>query len=223
MKILLIEDDQAVAKAVTWGLRNERFNVDHAPNGILGLRMAVSNAYDLIILDLLLPDKNGEDVCKQLRNANFDTSIIVLTALGDLNSKMKLFDFGADDYITKPFAFQELLARIKSAMRKKKIELSNILVYEELQLDLKKHEVARAGSKINLRSKEIKILEYLMRHAEQVLTREMILNYVWGPTVERYTNVVDVHVHHLRNKIDKPFNKKLLKTISNVGYKISKT
>lgn len=222
MKVLLIEDDQSIAKAVSWGLRNERFNVDYAPNGTIGLRMAVSNAYDLIILDLLLPDKNGDQICAQLRNANFTTPIIVLTALGDINSKVKLFGIGADDYLTKPFEFQELLARIKAAMRKQKIELGNMLMYEELRLDLRKHEVTRDGNKIELREKEIKILEYLMRHAEQVLTREMILNYVWGPTVERYTNVVDVHMHHLRKKIDKPYGKKLLKTISNVGYKIGK-
>ena len=222
MKILLIEDDYSIAKIIILGLRNERIYVDHAPDGISGLKMAASTAYDLIILDLLLPGKNGDEICRQLRNANYNTPIIVLTALNDLNSKIKLFNLGADDYITKPFEFEELLARIKSSMRKQKIELGAVLLYDELKIDLKKHEVTRKGNKIDLREKEIKILEYLMRNAEQVLTREMILNYVWGPSVERFTNVVDVHIHHLREKIDKPYNPKLVKTVSNVGYKISK-
>jgi two-component system copper resistance phosphate regulon response regulator CusR len=222
MKILLIEDDYAIAKIIILGLRNERIYIDHAPEGISGLKMAASTAYDLIILDLLLPGKSGDEICKQLRNANYNTPIIVLTALNELNSKIKLFNLGVDDYITKPFEFEELLARIKSSLRKQKIELGNILAYAEVKMDLKKHEVTRKGNKIDLREKEIKILEYLIRNAEQVLTREMILNYVWGPTVERYTNVVDVHIHHLREKIDKPYNPKLVKTVSNVGYKISK-
>ena len=222
MKILLIEDDQSIAKIVIWGLRNERIHVDHAPDGLTGLKMAASTAYNLVILDLLLPGKSGEDICKQLRNANYNTPIIVLTALGDLQTKIKLFNLGADDYLTKPFQFEELFARIKSSMRKQKIELGNVLAYEDIKLDLKKHEVTRKGSKIDLREKEIKILEYLIRNAEQVLTREMIINYVWGPSVERFTNVVDVHIHHLREKIDKPYQSRLLKTVSNVGYKISK-
>jgi DNA-binding response OmpR family regulator len=222
MKILLIEDDQSIAKIITLALRNERINVDHAADGLIGLKMAASTSYDLIILDILLPGKNGDEVTKQLRNASYETPIIVLTALGDLDSKIKLFNLGVDDYLTKPFQFPELLARIKSSLRKQKMEIGNVLLYEDLKLDLKKHEASRSGVKIPLREKEIKILEYLMRHPEQVLTREMILNYVWGPTVERFTNVVDVHVHHLRDKIDKPYETKLVKTVSSVGYKMSK-
>ena len=222
MKALLIEDDQGIAKVLGLALREERFDVDHAPDGAKGLRMAVASGYDIIILDLLLPEKNGDEVCKQLRNAGIQTPIIALTALSDLNTKVRLFNLGVDDYVTKPFEFQELFARIKSCLRKQKIEVDSLLKYEDLILDMKKREVSRAEQKIDLRDKEIKILEYLMRHAEQVLTREMILNYVWGPGIERITNVVDVHMHHLRDKIDKPFSKKLLKTINNVGYKISK-
>ncbi len=220
MRALIIEDDPSVAKIVTLGLKNERFDCDHAPEGSTGLRMAVANTYDVIILDLMLPGRNGEEICRMLRNANFNNVIIALTALGDLNTKIKMFNLGIDDYMTKPFEFPELFARIKSSLRKQKIDLGNILTYDDLKLDLRKHEVERKGSKIELRDKEIKILEYLMRHAEQVLTREMILNYVWGPSVERYTNVVDVHVHNLRDKIDKPFGTKLLRTVNNVGYKL---
>jgi|SRR5579872_190067 len=223
MKILLIEDDSAIAKLITWGLRNERIDVDHAPDGMTGLKMAASSGYDLIILDLLLPgNKNGDEVCKQLRNANYNTPIIVLTALSDLGSKIKLFNLGADDYMTKPFEFEELFARIKVLMRKQKVELGNQLAYEDIKIDLKRHEVTKRGNPVPLREKEIKILEYLIRNAEHVLTREMILDYVWGPATERFTNVVDVHIHHLREKIDKPFKTKLVKTVSNVGYKISK-
>ena len=222
MKILLIEDDSSIAKLITWGLRSERIDVDHAPDGLTGIKMAVSSRYDLIILDLLLPGgKSGEDICKQLRNANYMTPIIILTALGDLSSKVKLFNLGADDYMTKPFEFDELFARIKSLMRKQKVELGNLLSYGDIKIDLKRHEVTKRGSHVNLREKEIKILEYLVRNAEQVLTREMILNYVWGPATERFTNVVDVHIHHLREKIDRPFQSKLVKTVSNVGYKLS--
>lgn len=221
MKILLIEDDPSIARVIGLGLRNEQITVEHAYDGVRGLKMAASTAYDLVLLDLLLPGKNGDEVCKQLRGANFTTPIIALTALGDLTTKIKLFNLGVDDYITKPFEFPELLARIKSSLRKQKVEVGNTLFYGGLALDQKKHEVKRDGVPIVLRDKQMKILEYLMRHPEQVLTREMILSYVWGPHVERYTNVVDVHVHHLRDKVDKPFSKKLIKTINNVGYKIT--
>jgi DNA-binding response OmpR family regulator len=222
MKILLIEDNDGIAKETAGSLKAERFEVDRAPDGLSGLKMAVASSYDVILLDLLLPNKNGDEVCKQLRNAGINTPIIALTALGDLNTKVKLFDLGVDDYLIKPFEFPELLARIKSALRKQKIELGNVLHYDSLTLDLRRHEVNREGKPIELRDKELRILEYLMRHAEQVLTREMILNYVWGPGVERYTNVIDVHMHHLRDKMDKPFSKRLIRTINNVGYKMSK-
>lgn len=223
MKILLIEDDNTIAKLISWGLRNERIDMAQAPDGVTGLKMAASSGYDLIILDLMLPGpKSGEDVCKQLRNANYNTPIIVLTALNEVETKVKLLGIGADDYMTKPFDFEELFARVKVLMRKQKIELGNLLAYDDIKIDLKRHEVTKGGNKVAMREKEIKILEYLMRNAEQVLTREMILNYVWGPSTERYTNVVDVHIHHLRDKIDKPFRSRLVKTVSNVGYKISK-
>ena len=222
MKILLVEDDPAISKLISWGLRDERIDVDAAPDGMTGIRMAAAGAYDLVILDLLLPGRTGEEVCKQLRNAGFTMPIIILTALGDLQSKVRLFNLGADDYITKPFEFDELYARIRALMRKQKIELGNTLAYGDIKIDLKKQYVTKSGSPIDLRQKEIKILEYMVRNAEQVLTREMILNYVWGPATERYTNVVDVHIHHLREKIDKPFKSKLIKTVSSVGYKLSK-
>jgi DNA-binding response OmpR family regulator len=222
MKVLLIEDEETISKEVTLALREERFDVDRTPDGAVGLKMAVANTYDLIIMDLLLPSKNGDEICKQLRNATINTPIIAVTALTDLHTKIKLFNLGVDDYLTKPFQFEELFARIKSCLRKQNVEVSSVLEYDDLKLDLKRREASRAGKKIELRDKELRILEYLMRHAEQVLTREMILSYVWGPGIERFTNVVDVHMHHLRDKVDKPFDKKLLRTVNNVGYKICK-
>jgi DNA-binding response OmpR family regulator len=222
MKVLLIEDEETISKEVSLALREERFDVDRASDGAMGLKMAVANTYDLIIMDLLLPNKNGDEICKQLRHAQINTPIIALTALSDLHTKIRLFNLGVDDYLTKPFEFEELFARIKSCLRKQNIEVGSLLEYGELSLDLKRREAKRAGQKIELRDKELRILEYLMRHPEQVLTREMILSYVWGPGVERFTNVVDVHVHHLRDKIDKPFSTKILRTVNNVGYKICK-
>lgn len=222
MKILLIEDNDGIAKETTTALKAERFDVDRAHDGLSGLKMAVASSYDIILLDLLLPNKNGDEVCKQLRNAGITTPIIALTALSDLSTKVKLFNLGVDDYLVKPFEFPELFARIKSALRKQKVELGNVLHYDTLTLDLRRYEVNREGKQIELRDKELRILEYLMRHAEQVLTREMILNYVWGPGVERYTNVIDVHMHHLRDKVDKPFHKRLIRTVNNVGYKMTK-
>lgn len=222
MKILLIEDEPAIAKIVSSALRYERISVDIARCGKAGLRLAVANKYDLIILDYKLPDKNGDEVCTQLRSANFDLPIIILSAIGDSENKVRLLDIGADDYITKPFQLAELFARIRVALRKQKIEFGTILSYDDLRLDLKKHSVERRGNKIQLRDKEIRILEYMMRHPEQVLTREMILSYAWGPNTERFTNVVDVHMHYLRDKVDKPFGEPMIQTVNNVGYKLSK-
>ncbi|MEK7075211.1 MAG: response regulator transcription factor [Patescibacteria group bacterium] len=222
MKILLIEDEPSIAKIISSALKYERINVDIAKCGNAGLRMAVANKYDLIILDYKLPDKNGDEICLQLRNANFDMPIIVLSAIQDYENKVKLLDVGADDYITKPFELAELFARIKAALRKQRIEFGTILSYDDLRLDLKRHSVERRGNKIRLRDKEIRILEYMMRHAEQVLTREMILSYAWGPNTERFTNVVDVHVHNLRDKVDKPFGIHTIQTVNNIGYKLSR-
>ncbi len=222
MKVLVVEDDPAIAKVLTIGLNNERINVEHAANGVAAINMAIANAYDVIILDLMLPGKEGDEVCRILKNAKINSAIIALTAADDVKTKLKMFNLGVDDYIVKPFDFDELFARLRASMRKNNLSGESLLTYDDLHLDLHRHEVDRQGMPIPMRDKEIKMLEYFMRHAEQVLTREMILNYVWGGHVERYTNVVDVHVHNLRDKIDKPFGKKTLKTVNNVGYKLQK-
>jgi len=215
MKVLVVEDDQDIAKVLSIGLRNERMTVDHASDGITAINMAVSNAYDIILLDLMLPRKEGDEVCRILKNAKIKSAIIALTCVEDVKSKLKMFELGVDDYVVKPFDFDELFARMRAALRKYNISGEKLLIYHDLRLDLGRHEVDRQGKEIILRDKELKMLEYFMRHSEQVLTREMILNYVWGGHVERYTNVVDVHIHNLRDKIDKPFGTK-------VGYKLSK-
>ena len=222
MKILLIEDDPSITKVITWGLKSERIDVDTAQNGSRGLRLAASNTYDLIVLDLLLPEKNGDEVLKQLRFSKNTVPIVVVTGVADLQTKVRVFGLGADDYITKPFEFAELMARIRAALRKHNVEVADAIAFGDITIDFKRHEVKRRGHVIQLREKEVKILEYLIRHEGQVLTREMIMNYAWGPTVERYTNVVDVHIHHLREKIDRPYSTNLVKTVSSVGYKISR-
>jgi DNA-binding response OmpR family regulator len=221
MKVLVIEDDLELAKLIALGLQTERFNVDIALDGMQGLKMAASGGYDAVVTDLMLPEKNGHQICTQLRNAKFAMPIIALTAVSDLDTKLKLFNSGVDDYITKPFEIKELSARIRSCLRKQKIDFADILKYKDITLDLKKKYVERSGIKIILKEKELKILEYMMINPEQVLSREMILSYVWGPAVERYTNVVDVHIHKLRNKIDNGFGKKLIRTVSGSGYKIA--
>ncbi len=222
MKVLLAEDDQDIAKVLGIGLRNERMQVEHAATGFAAINMAISNSYDVILLDMMLPDKDGDEVCRILRNAKVKSSIIALTCVDDIQSKIKMFNIGVDDYITKPFDFDELFARIRASMRKYNIAAENILTYGDLTLDLTRHEAVRANKIIPLRDKELKILEYFMRHQGQVLTREMILNYVWGGHIERFTNVVDVHVHNLRDKIDTQADNKLIKTVNSVGYKFGK-
>ncbi len=222
MKILLVEDDPSITKVITWGLQNERIDVDTASNGTRGLRLAASQSYDLIVLDLLLPEKNGDEILKQLRFAKHNVPIIVVTGVSDMGTKVRVFGLGADDYVTKPFEFGELMARIRAALRKHSVEVLDTITFDDITIDFKSHQVTRRGKVVPMREKEIKILEYLIRHEGQVLTRDMIMNYVWGPTIERYTNVVDVHIHHLREKIDKPYSTTLVKTVNNVGYKISR-
>lgn len=219
MKILVVEDDLKTADHLIFGLRNEYINVEHAADGSSAIEKISNNIYDLIISDLVLPFKNADEIIQHLRSTGKNIPVIILSAVQDLEAKIKLFSLGIDDYITKPFSFPELLARTKTLLRKNKIDTGSTLAYQDLQYDLKKQEVLRDGIKLTLRAKELKILEYLMRHNGQVLTREMIKNYVWGSDIERRTNVVDVHIHHLRKKIDYKFSKKLIKTISCTGYK----
>jgi DNA-binding response OmpR family regulator len=222
MKILLIEDDPEIARYLLNSLRIEPCEVCIAADGHAAIRAAMASTYDLILLDLGIPGRSGAEVLKHLRDANVQLPIIIVSATTDTDTKVRMFDLGADDYVEKPFAYAELLARIRSLMRKQKIAVGAKLAYHDILLDLKKRQASRNGNILSLREKEIRILEYFLMHPEQVLTREMIMNYVWGPSVERATNVVDVHIHYLREHIDKPYAAPMVRTVNTVGYKLCK-
>ncbi len=218
MRILIIEDEKKVAAFVKKGLEEETYAVDIAHDGEEGLHLAETNQYDLIILDLMLPKVNGLEVLTQLRNKRINTPILLLTAKDSVEDKVTGLNKGADDYLTKPFAFSELLARIRSLLRRGQSETQTVLKVADLTLDLLSHKVRRNGEEIELTGKEYSLLEYFMRNAGKVLTRTMIAEHVWDYNFDTFTNVIDVYVNHLRKKIDKNHEKKLLHTLRGVGY-----
>ena len=221
MRILIIEDEKKVAGFVARGLRDERFAVDIAHDGQSGWEMAQACNYDLIILDLMLPELSGAEVLKRIRQHGLKMPVLVLTARADTAEKVANFEAGADDYLTKPFAFAELLVRVKALFRRGGAERSNILRIGDLEIDRMTQQVKRAGKKIELTSKEYSLLEYLCSHAGRVLSRTMIMEHVWDESFEGLTNIVDVYVRHLRNKIDAIHSGKLIRTVRGVGYSIS--
>lgn len=218
MRILLIEDEKRVASFIERGLKEERYVVDIAYDGEKALFLTAVNPYDLIILDLMLPGKDGISVCKELRNKKIDTPILMLTAKGESRDKVIGLNSGADDYLTKPFAFEELLARIRSLLRRKRTDKTTILKVDDLELDQLTHKVKRSGKEIILTSKEYALLEYLMLNAKRIVTRTMISDHVWNEDFDSFTNVIDVYVNYLRNKMDHGFKKKLIHTIRGTGY-----
>lgn len=218
MRILLIEDELKIASFIQRGLREEHYAVDRAPNGEEGLFLAESNPYDLIILDIMLPGRDGITICKELRGKNIDTPVLMLTAKNMITDKVSGLDAGADDYLTKPFAFEELLARIRSSLRRKRTDKMTSLKIADLELNQVTHKVQRGNKEIELTSKEYALLEYLMLHSGQVITRTMISEHVWNEDFDSFTNVIDVYVNYLRNKIDKGFPKKLIQSVRGVGY-----
>ncbi len=221
MKILLIEDDIETTNYIVKGLQETGYVVDSAYNGEDGLYLAKNRCYDVLIIDRMLPQKNGLSVVKELRIAGNTTPIIILSALGDVNEKVEGLRIGADDYLSKPYAFSELLARVNALIRRKQsLNAVDKLQIDNLVLDLKKRIVTRNGRRVELQPQEFKILEYLMRHSGQVITRTMLLEAVWNYNFDPQTNVVDVHISRLRSKIDKGFDKQLIQTIRNMGYKI---
>jgi DNA-binding response OmpR family regulator len=220
MKLLIVEDDREVSSTLKDELKKD-YIVKISPTGEDGEFQAQTTDYDLIILDLSLPDKDGLSVCKSIRKSDSETPILILTGQTELKMKIDLLDSGADDYLTKPFKIDELRARIRALLRRKKQELSpNTISMGDLELDINRKIVRREEQVVHLRRKEFYILEYLVRNAGNVVSRGMIMDHVWDDDSEAITNVVDVHIKYLRDRIDKPFSKKIIKTVHGLGYKI---
>ncbi len=220
MRLLLVEDEEKVAGFVVRGLEAERFAVDVASDGRGAVEMATIYQYDLIILDLMLPGLHGTEVLRQIRQHNQHVPVLILTARDALSDKVEHFELGADDYLTKPFAFVELLVRVKALLRRGAVSRSNLLRVADLELDRLSQQVKRAGQRIELTGKEYALLEYLMLNAGRVLSRTMIIEHVWDQSFDGATNIVDVYVRHLRNKIDESYDRKLIRTVRGVGYAI---
>jgi two-component system copper resistance phosphate regulon response regulator CusR len=221
MRILVIEDDRRVASFIRRGLLADKFLVDVAHHGQSGLDLALSKDYGLIILDLMLPGLTGQEVLDGIRKTNQTVPVLVLTAKGAVRDKVELFEKGCDDYLTKPFAFAELQARVKALLRRGKTENRDRLQVADLCVDFNKRLVTRSGRKIELTLKEYALLEYLIRNAGQVLSRSMIVDQVWDQSFDSFTNVVDVYIRYLRNKVDQGFELKLIHTVRGVGYVLS--
>ncbi len=218
MKLLVVEDNRALAASLKRQL-GKQFVMDIAPTGEEGLRLGMSGGYDVIILDLELPDKNGFEVCKKLRANSVKTPILILTANKQLNSRVDLLDSGADDYVTKPFHVVEIRARLHALLRRAANDYkTELLEVNDLVIDVRRRHVKRAGQDITLRRKEFDILEYLARNRGRAVTRSMILDYAWEAGSEGWNNTVDVHIKHLRDKIDKPFKSSFIKTAYGIGY-----
>ena len=218
MRILVVEDEKKVAGFIKKGLEEETYAVDVAVDGEEGFAMAEANQYDLIVLDLMLPKIDGLEVLTRCRENKINTPIILLTAKDSVEDKVTGLNKGADDYLTKPFAFSELLARIRSLLRRGQSETKTVLSLADLSLDMVSHKVNRNGEEIELTGKEYSLLEYFIRNQGKVLTRTMIAEHVWDYNFDTFTNVIDVYINHLRKKIDKDHPKKLLHTLRGVGY-----
>lgn len=222
MRILLVEDEQKIANAIKKGLEQERYAVDLAFESESGLDLALAEEYDVIILDIMLPGNfDGLDICRQIREKKIATPILMLTAKDTVTDRVSGLDQGADDYLIKPFAFDELLARIRALLRRPAQNAGDILKIADLSLDTTKAEVTRAGKTIDLSSKEYALLEFLMRNQNQILTKEKIINHVWDFDADVLPNTVEVYIGYLRSKIDKPFHSQaLIHTKRGFGYKL---
>jgi DNA-binding response OmpR family regulator len=218
MKLLVVEDERRLARVLADGLREAGYVVDVAFDGEEGERLGLTGAYDVILLDLMLPRRDGLEVCRDLRRRHVDSAVLMLTARDMLEDKVEGLDVGADDYLTKPFHFPELLARVRSLLRRGSHQRSHVLSLADLQIDTRTHEVCRAGERVRLTTKEYALLEYLAYNAGRVLTRDQILNHVWPSDYDGYSNTVDVFIRYLRRKIDDPYEPKLIQTVIGLGY-----
>src|SRR5260370_29394043 len=222
MHILVVEDEQRLAYLLRRVLLEEAHTVDLANEGHTGLNLAESGTYDIVILDVMLPGLDGLEICRQMRADGIMSPVLMLTARGAVEDRVAGLNVGADDYLTKPFAMEELLARINALLRRRdrSFEAAHQLHVDDLTLDLVRHEARRAGHVIELTAKEFALLEYLMRHPGQVLTRTQIIDAVWRYDLEALSNVVDIYIHYLREKIDHGFSHALIKTVSALCYKL---
>lgn len=222
MRILLVEDDKRLAGLIERSLKEQSYAVDVAHDGENGTFLADLNPYDLIILDVMLPVKDGLSICRDLRKKRSDTPILILTAKDEVRDKVVGLDSGADDYLTKPFSFSEFLARVRVLLRRKKPEKTTKLQVDDLELDQLTRKVRRGGREINLTSTEYALLEYLMLNANEVVTRTMISEHVWNDEFDSFSNVINVYVNYLRKKIDEGFSKKLIHSLRGTGYILKK-
>lgn len=222
MRILVVEDEHRIANTLKKGLEQERFAVDVAYDGISGYDLASSEDYDLLILDLMLPGISGMEICKKLRKDGNHVPVLILTAKGEIEDKVLGLDTGADDYLTKPFAFEEMLARVRALMRRPKESLGSEIRVGDLVLNQIEYKVERNGVEVNLSAKEYSLLQYLMRNANKIVTKNQIINHVWDYEAEVLPNTVEVYIKSLRNKIDKPYKdlKPMIITKRGFGYEL---
>jgi two-component system copper resistance phosphate regulon response regulator CusR len=221
MRILIVEDEKKVADIIARGLKAQHFAVDVCNDGQQGWEMADAYEYDLILLDLMLPGLSGSEILERIRRKNSQVPILILTGRANMGDKVSNFELGADDYLTKPFAFAELLVRVKALLRRGPMHRSSVLRVGDLEIDRLSQKVKRAGKKIELTGREYSLLSYLATHPGRVFSRTMIIEHVWDQNSQGLTNIVDVYVRHLREKVDDPFQSKLLHTVRGVGYSLS--
>ncbi len=223
MRILVVEDEKKVAGFIKRGLEEEEFSVQLAADGEEGLALAMNGSYDLILMDVMLPEMDGLSVIQALRRKNITTPVLCLTAKDSIDDIVSGLDSGSDDYLTKPFAFAELVSRVNALIRRNARDRGAELFYADVRLDPVSHKVWRNNKEIELTTKEYALLEYFMRNPEQGLTRTMIAEQVWDYTFDTFTNIIDVYVNYLRKKIDRGFDKKLIHTVRGVGYMLKES
>jgi len=216
MRILVVEDEHKIANSLKKGLEQENFAADVAYNGSDGFDLASTEDYDVIILDILLPGRDGLEICRKLRQESIHTPILILTAKGQTSDKVEGLNAGADDYLTKPFAFEEILARVRALIRRPRRAAATVLSAADITLDPVSFEVKKAGRLIQLSSREFSLLEYLLRHPNQILTKERVISHVWDYDADILPNTVEVYVGYLRKKL----NSKIIKTVRGFGYKL---